>query len=95
MNKTLSLLGLARRAGRLSLGHDSVIAAVKAGMAKAVILTCDASPGHRRELEGIGFNGRIHELNITSEEAGIALGKRCCIYSVNDEGFADAVAKTV
>ena len=41
-------MGLARKAGKLGIGHDVVFAAVRNGTAKAVILTSDASPRHAR-----------------------------------------------
>ena len=42
-NKALGLLGLARRAGKLCLGHDAVKAAVQNGTACLCLLSCDAS----------------------------------------------------
>ena len=95
MNKLLSLMGLCRRAGKLGIGHDAVFDAVRKGRAKAVILTSDASPRHRRELEAASFPGRIVEAGFTMEEAGLATGKRSCLFSVEDEGFANAIEKTL
>lgn len=95
MNKRLSLMGIARRAGKLSVGHDQVIEAVRKGRAKAVVLTSDASPRHLKELEAVSFSGKIIMADVTMEEAGLALGKRSCIFSVDDQGFADAIEKTV
>ncbi|MDY4255925.1 MAG: ribosomal L7Ae/L30e/S12e/Gadd45 family protein [Oscillospiraceae bacterium] len=95
MNKTLSLMGLARKAGKLGIGHDVVFAAVRNGTAKAVILTSDASPRHARELEAAGFSGRVIVTDADMDEAGRALGKRSCIFSVDDSGFAKAIEKTV
>ena len=95
MDKLLSLMGLCRRAGRLGVGHDAVFDAVRKGRAKAVILTSDASPRHRRELEAASFPGRIVEAGFTMEEAGLATGKRSCLFSVEDEGFANAIEKTL
>ena len=42
-NKQLSLLGLCKKADKLSMGHDSSIAAIATGRAKACILCEDAS----------------------------------------------------
>lgn len=95
MNKTLSLMGLARKAGKLGVGHDVVFAAVRDKTAKAVILTSDASPRHVRELEAAGFSGRVIEIKADMSEAGNVLGKRSCIFSVNDSGFAEAIEKTL
>lgn len=95
MDKTLSLLGLARRAGKLSVGHDQVFETVRKGTAKAVLLTSDASPRHLRELEAVPFKGAILPIPYTMDEAGAAAGKRSCIFSVEDEGFATAIEKTI
>ena len=42
-NKLLSLLGIARRAGRLSLGYDSAEEAMKNGKSRLLILAWDLS----------------------------------------------------
>lgn len=94
MNKTLSLMGMARKAGKLSVGHDTVFASVRNGTAKAVILTSDASPRHARELEAAGFDGSVIFLSETMDEAGRAVGKRSCIFSADDAGFAEAIGIT-
>ncbi len=95
MNKTLSLLGLARKAGKLGIGHDAVFASVRSGAAKTVVLTSDASPRHVRELEAAGFSGRVIVLETDMDETGRAVGKRSCVFSVDDSGFAKAIEKTV
>ena len=95
MDKQLSLMGIARRAGKLSVGHDMVLDSVRKGRAKAVILTKDASPRHKKELEAVSFAGRIIEMEADMNEAGLALGKRSCIFSVDDEGFANAIVKSI
>ena len=95
MDKLLSLMGLCRRAGKLGVGHDAVFDAVRKGRAKAVILTVDASPRHGKELESASFTGRIIQADFTMEQAALATGKRSCVFSVDDEGFATAIEKTL
>lgn len=95
MGKLLSLMGLCRRAGKLSVGHDAVFDAVRKGRARAVILTSDASPRHGKELEAASFAGRIVKAGFTMDQAGLAVGKRSCVFSVDDEGFATAIEKTL
>lgn len=95
MDKLLSLMGLCRRAGKLSVGHDAVFDAVRKGRARAVILTSDASPRHEKELAASSFTGRIIKAGFTMEQAGLAVGKRSCVFSVDDEGFATAIEKTL
>ncbi len=95
MNNTLSVMGLARRAGKLIIGHDAVMLSVRNGRALKVILTSDASARHTRELEAAGFTDNIVLLSVTMEEAGIALGKKSCIFAVEDAGFSKAIDKTL
>lgn len=95
MDKLLSLMGLCRRAGKLGVGHDAVFDAVRKGRARAVILTADASGRHERELEAAAFPGKVILAGFTMEEAGLAIGKRSCIFSVEDGGFANAIEKTL
>ena len=93
--KTLSLLGLARRAGKLLIGHDAVFDSVKTGRTRLVVLTADASPRHLKELERLCFTGEAAVLPLDMEAAGRALGKRSGVFSLEDAGFADAVKKTI
>ncbi|MBQ9945913.1 MAG: hypothetical protein IJO68_05245 [Clostridia bacterium] len=95
MNKTLSVMGLARRAGKLIIGHDAALLSVRNGRALSVILTSDASLRHKRELEAVGFQGKIFDMAFTMEEAGFALGKKSCIFALEDEGFCKAIEKTL
>ena len=94
MNKVLSTLGLARRAGKLIIGHDAVLLSVRTGKALAVILTEDASPRHKRELEAASFDGKIYCLPCTMDDAGYSTGKRSCIYALEDAGFIKAIEKS-
>ena len=49
-DKFLSLLGMARRCGKISLGHDAVISSVVKNKAKLVILSSEASERLQREI---------------------------------------------
>ncbi len=94
MNKTLQLMGLARRAGKLLIGHDAVMDAVKKQNVKLILLTSDASARHKRELQAAGYAGKTVSLNCDMQTAGLATGRRSCIYALEDAGFAAAVQKT-
>ncbi len=50
-DKILSMLGLARRAGRLSMGHDAVIGSVRAKKAKLVLVCAEISQGTKEDIE--------------------------------------------
>ena len=93
--KVLSLLGLARRAGRLTMGFDPVTDSVKTGQSRLVLITSDISPKNEKELR---FSLRNSEVQLQSipfgvESVGSAIGKAAKIISVNDDGFASSVMK--
>ena len=90
MADVLGYLGLARRAGKLSIGHDAALLSVRKGIARLVLLTEDASPRHKRELEAAGFGDRTVIIPYTMNDTGVATGKKSCIYALDDEGFAKA-----
>ena len=89
MSDALNLLGLARRAGKLQIGHDAALLSVRKGNATLVILTSDASARHKRELDAAGFD-RAVTVPYTMADTGVATGKKSCIYALEDEGFSAA-----
>jgi ribosomal protein L7Ae-like RNA K-turn-binding protein len=91
----LGYLGLARRAGKLSIGHDAAMLSVRRGTAHLVLLTEDASPRHLRELEAAGFSDRTAVIPHNMNDTGVATGKKSCIYALDDEGFAKAILNTL
>ena len=93
-DKTLNLMGLARRAGKLLIGSDAVCGSVKKKKTKLVFLTSDAAPAHVRKLAGLGYEGTTLHLPYTMKQVGEAVGKYACIFALEDEGFSAAVEKT-
>ena len=93
VNKLLSFLGLARRAGRLTMGNDPVIESIQKKEAKILLAAADLSP---RTLKGVAAaaetgNVRLIQTPISMEELSFAIGKRVGILSVNDAGFAKKI----
>lgn len=90
--KLLSLLGMCRRAGRLSCGHDAAIGSVRSKSAKLCLLSSDSSQRLRKEIEReASFEGRDIPVKLmlsTMEEIGKTTGLKSAVVSVNDEGFA-------
>ena len=85
----LSLLGLCRRAGKLTIGNDAVVEDTKNGTAKLVILTRDISANTRKKLTKELGEVTILTLNRAKEELGFALGRRlAAVVAVCDDGFA-------
>ncbi len=97
--KLLSLLGMCRRAGRLSCGHDAAIGSIRSKTAKLCLLSSDSSERLRKEIEREAtFDGRdipVRLLLSTTEEIGHATSLKSAVVTVNDEGFAKAILKEV
>lgn len=94
-DKALSLLGLARRAGKLSLGFDPVVESVKTGQSRLILITSDISPKTKKELEFFLRDSEVqlHSIPVDVVSMGNAVGRAAKIISVNDEGFANSVKK--
>ena len=95
MDKLVSVLGIARRAGKLLIGRDAVMASAKKGAARLVLLTNDASPRHVKELNGINYKGEIRQISLTMDETDFYLGKRSCIFALEDDNFIKAIQKLI
>ena len=95
--RLLSLLGMCRRAGKLSCGHDAAIGSLKNRSAALCILSSDASRRLREEMEReLNFSHSdipILTLDSTMEEIGHATGLRSAVLTVNDAGFARSMQK--
>lgn len=85
-------LGLCRKAGKMSLGHDAVITSIKKRKAKLVITCCDASERLKNEMrDECSFDGRNIKYIDTSfpmKELSLCISSRAGVISIDDEGFA-------
>ncbi len=94
--KIIGLLGLMRRAGAISPGEDHAGDTVKAGKAKLLLFSADASDNARRKAENAaaGRNVQMIPLPFDRGELGAALGLgSCSVAAITDLGFADALMK--
>ncbi len=92
-DRILSLLGLAQRAGKIITGEERVLAAVRSGEARLVILASDAAKNTRKKLTDkcLSFGVQLIEFG-TRTQLGHALGKQeRVVVSINDDGFARLV----
>lgn len=93
-NKSLSMLGMARRAGKLSMGHDMVKQSVVKNKAQLVILCSDASPRLKGEfehlLENYG-NTRLICTDMTMDEVHYAIGYKAVVMAVEDVNFSNRI----
>ena len=94
-DKTLSMLGLARRAGKLSMGHDMALQAVLNKRAQMIIFCADISPRLVKELKKTfelhSIDIPFFETEITIEEIHHFVGYKAGVLTVNDENFSKKI----
>ena len=96
MNNILSMLGLAKKAGRLEIGEEPVGAAARARDARLILLASDAADNTLRRARHFADAGAclLTQIPATKDELGSAVGRTsCAMLAITDIGFADAVAK--
>lgn len=93
--KALSLLGIARRAGKLSTGHDAAVSSIVKNSAKLCIVSSDASDRLKKEFShSCTFGGKnipVIFANFTATELSAAIGIKAAVITVDDEGFAKKI----
>lgn len=92
MNKLIGMLGMCRRAGRLTIGFDAVVALC--GKAEVLLmLSSDASPRTVRQLQFHAGDTAVCRLPLTREETAHAVGssKPVAVLATDDRGFIRAI----
>lgn len=93
------MLGLARRAGRLSMGHDTVLESIKKKKAKLVLFSRDISPRLVEETDRASefYNPGMPAMHIkeSMDEIHMLLGYRAGVISVNDTNFANRIIELI
>ena len=91
-DRFLNLLGICRKAGELSLGHDASFGAISKNKAKLCLLSSDASERLKNEFHKTAtFEERkvpVIEIDYTMEELLFAIGSKVAVMTINDKGFA-------
>ncbi len=96
MDKLLSMLGLAKKAGRLEVGEEPVGGAARARDARLIVVASDAAENTLRRVRHFADAGQCLWVKIpaTKDELGRAVGRTsCAMVAVTDIGFAEAAAK--
>ena len=93
MDKSLSLLGMACRAGKLALGHDAALDSLKRGKSSLRVICSDSSQRLVREFaRSVDFyksEAPVEKISATQEQLSAHLPKKVGVISVEDGGFAD------
>ena len=98
MDKALSYLALARKAGFAELGEEPVGAAAREGHARLVLVASDASDHTWRRAKSFvsGTRQQLVRLNCTKDEMGFAIGRTSlAIAAITDLGLALSLVKTL
>lgn len=82
------MIGLARRAGKLSMGHDMALESLKKRKAKLIVFCSDVSPRLINEFEKKNSNVPIIKSDITMDEVHFSVGKKVGVMTVDDENFS-------
>ncbi len=93
MNKTLTLLGFASKARKLSYGLNASKESAKNGKSKLLIVCSDISEKSKKEIVFFSEKYKIpfKVLKETMQELSVAVGKECGIVSVNDAEFCKSI----
>ena len=96
-NKILSLLGLARRAGKLDTGFEAVKSAARAKKSCLLLAAEDISEKTYKNLCYEGERNRVPVMRIpeSTENISIACGIKAGVLSVGDAGFARGLRKAM
>lgn len=95
-SELLSLVGLAKKAGRLEIGEEPVGAAARSGQAKLIIVAADAAENTRRRASHFADAGHVKWISVpfTKAELGAVLGRTtCAMAAFSDAGFAASLVK--
>ena len=93
-DKLLSLLGLARRAGKIEPGFDGAVSAARGHKAALLLAARDISEKTLKNLRYEGDRAGIPTVRTKAsmEELCRACGMRAGVLALTDAGFAKAVA---
>lgn len=95
--KLFGLLTICRKAGRMTMGFDSVKESILTGKAKAVFLASDISAKTEKEVRF--FAGRkavpVYPLGASIAEIEFSVGRKAGVIGICDEGFAKKMAELI
>lgn len=97
--KYLSMLGMARRAGKLSMGHDMALKAVMEHKTDLVIFASDVSKRLVEEFRVATEKSKkdiaIFQLDETINDIHRALGYKAGVITVNDINFSGRIKELI
>ncbi len=93
IKEIMGFLGLSRRAGKLSCGHDAVIESIVKDKAELIILSSDASERLKNEIRHAATYGDrnipVIETELLMQDFYQGIGKKSAVFSVTDKSFKE------
>lgn len=88
VQRALQLLGLVRRAGKLITGETFVLAAIRNGSAKLVLLASDAGSSSQKQFrdKAASYEVALNE-TFTKDQLSTAIGSARTVIAITDPGF--------
>ncbi len=96
MDKSLNLIGLAKKAGLLAVGEEPTGAAARARDARLILVAADAAENSVRRARHFADAGQClwRRVGADKDALGRAVGRTsCAMLAITDIGFALAVAR--
>jgi ribosomal protein L7Ae-like RNA K-turn-binding protein len=94
VGKLTGMIGLARRAGKLTFGFDAVLQDIETGKAKAILLSSDAAERTAGKIKAAGERKKsnLAVIPLTKVQLGLAIGRDdTAVVSINDKSFAGRI----
>lgn len=95
--KVCGLIGLAKKAGKITAGSDACMEAIENKKIKLVLIAQDTSDRTKKQFKEKceELNIQIHEI-LTIEELSRAIGKpNKAVIGIKEKGFAEAISKII
>lgn len=91
--KLFNLLTICRKAGRMTMGFDSVKESILTKKAHVVILSSDISAKTEKEIRYFAEKNQVRVINasVTMAEIEYGTGRKAGVIGICDEGFAKKV----
>ena len=96
-DSALNLLGLCRKAGKLSPGHDACKASLNQGRASLCLICSDASQRLNEEITALAEKAgvRIFDVDYLMMDIKAAISFKAAVLTIDDEGFAKSLIKKI
>ena len=98
MDKALNLIGLMRKANRVSLTEQKCREDIKAGRSRLVLIASDCSETVKCRISDLAERHGIKYIisDYSKDDLASAAGSGLCsVLSINDSGFAEALLKII